>query len=439
MVAGPSRFRKNAVSGGVIAACNILLVFLSYPIYLRYLGVEWYGLWAALSVVITVSQIGDPGIHLAVIRHVAHALGRGEPEEASRFIGASLVLVMVPCAFVIAACNLFSGEILAVLRLNQPFSDTGQRVLPMIGCLSALVLVAEVLKGIVIGMDRMDIANYLFLGARCVQFGISVFFVATGTGVLGLLYGTALGYLLLISLYLVVVFRRSNISIITTFSFSMKQVRKLVGFGSYITASSLVSMLMDPFNKIVLSRYLGLESVVAYEIGLKGVQAVRAVYEGAVKAIMPEISRISGLSFQANSATKLVYRKVVQAIAGTAIPIFILMFVASKPLLQLWLGAEFTQDMTNVLRWFCIGYSINTVSVPSFYALLGLNRSKECFYAALLRSSAHFLAVIVTLIIGLTLSLNLLVGIHTVSMIGSALLTMFMFHRVITSKVAFAD
>ena len=73
-VLGATQLRKNAFSGGAVAAGNILLIAFSYPIYLTYLGAEWYGLWAALSVVIALSQTGNLGIHHAVGRHVLHVV-----------------------------------------------------------------------------------------------------------------------------------------------------------------------------------------------------------------------------------------------------------------------------------------------------------------------------------------------------------------------------
>jgi len=424
---GENQLRKNAISGAILAGGNIGLLLLSYPVYLAYLGPEWYGVWATLSVVVAVGQMGNLGIHHAVARHVANALGRQEPQEATKLIGAALTLVMIPCLLLMVSSFSFPGEISSLLGFEKPFFETTERLLPLIGILSALVLIVEVLKGVLIGMNKMDVGNYFFLGGRCVQFGLSVAFIASGKGIIGLFYGSASGYLLIAIFYTISVSRHLAISNLQDLRFSLRHVKSLAAFGSYMSASSLVSIFMDPFNKVMLSRYVSLETVTAYEIGIKGVQAIRALFEGALKAIMPEISNLTGKGENFMSDVKQIHKKAVQIVAWTAIPMFVAIFAMASPFLKLWFGAKFFPDMSIALRWFTVGYLVNLISVPAFYVLLGLNRAKYCFYAALLRSSMHFLLVMFILLIGFDLSLNLIVGIHTFSMMGSALLVIFMY------------
>ena len=50
---------------------NILILLVSYPIYLKYLGIEFYGLWAILSVVVSFSEFARLEIDIAVIKYVA--------------------------------------------------------------------------------------------------------------------------------------------------------------------------------------------------------------------------------------------------------------------------------------------------------------------------------------------------------------------------------
>ena len=58
-------------SGTVLSAIDILITMASYPIYLKYLDAEMYGLWTIVSVVLTYSQLGQLRIGAALIKYAA--------------------------------------------------------------------------------------------------------------------------------------------------------------------------------------------------------------------------------------------------------------------------------------------------------------------------------------------------------------------------------
>lgn len=432
-----SQLRRNASSGVFVAIGNLVLVLASYPIYLTYLGAEWYGLWATLSIVIVMGQMGNLGVHIAVARHVAEAFGRGDIDDVWKFIGASLILMLPPCLFVIFICVAFKSAITGLLGLDGSFAEVAQTILPWIGGLSALILCVEVLKGIVVGVGQMALANYIFISTRGIQFSVSVAFLFAGQGVVSLLYGAAAAYILMGIGYTLYILLRVERPVSGVRAFSKPHVRTLLGFGAYMASSSLVSILMDPFNKIILARYFGLETVTFYEIGLKGVQMVRTVFEMAVKAIMPRVSELSSRGADAIGAIRKVHNQSVRYVLVVGIPIFVALFVLGDLILKVWIGDQFSGQMTSVLRWYSVGYLVNLMSVPAFYVLVGLNGAKYCFYAAVFRSMVHFLVVSCLLLFGVGVSVNVIVGVHVFAMMGAALLIIMMYLRV-TDRMSIA-
>ncbi len=51
-------------------------------------------------------------------------------------------------------------------------------------------------------------------------------------------------------------------------------------------------MLLSPFNKLMLSRYAGVDSIPVYEIAYTGSMRVRGLAEVGIRALMPEVSRL---------------------------------------------------------------------------------------------------------------------------------------------------
>ena len=68
--------------------------------------------------------------------------------------------------------------------------------------------------------------------------------------------GTGLGALATHILCIVLARRFSNLKVGTSVSsFSLARLRELVSFGTAVLGTSLVAMLFDPLNKMVLARY----------------------------------------------------------------------------------------------------------------------------------------------------------------------------------------
>ena len=415
-----NQLRKNASSGTIVALINIVLLLLSYPIYLNYLGVEWYGLWATLSVVIVMSQMGNLGIHLAVARHIAEACGRKDIEEVWKLAMAAVCLMLFPCFLIIFVCFGFKEEILSMLSLENVYLKSASSIFPFIGLLSALILMVEVLKGVIIGIGKMDAANYIFLASRIVQFGTSVAFLIAQKGVVSLLYGACACYLLMAIAYSAYIYFTLEKIPTSIFHTTVGHVKKLIGFGAYIASANLVSLLMDPLNKILLARYVGLETVTFYEIGLKGVQVIRTVFESAIKAIMPAIGNLSGVGLGIRNTILRIHKKTLRLLCMTAVPAFTSLFIFGDIALRIWIGDNFSEQMVTTLRWFTVGYLFNLMSVPSFYILLGLDQPQHAFYTALLGSLVHFGIIVILLLTGIGVSLLLLVQTYTLAMIGGS-------------------
>ncbi|MBW7942384.1 MAG: hypothetical protein H3C64_08295 [Candidatus Kuenenia stuttgartiensis] len=60
------------ISGSVIHGLNILVVMVSYPIYIKYLGFGLFSVWSLLSVIISFALMGNLGIGRAVVTMIAY-------------------------------------------------------------------------------------------------------------------------------------------------------------------------------------------------------------------------------------------------------------------------------------------------------------------------------------------------------------------------------
>ena len=62
-----TQLNKNLFSGSVVHALNLLIALVSFPIFIKFLGIELFGVWTLLAVIISFAQVGDFGISKAII------------------------------------------------------------------------------------------------------------------------------------------------------------------------------------------------------------------------------------------------------------------------------------------------------------------------------------------------------------------------------------
>ena len=65
----------------------------SYPFYIGRLGYRTYGIWIALSVIISMAQLGNLGMSQALVKRVAENFEKRRFEEIGRFYTSAVVVI----------------------------------------------------------------------------------------------------------------------------------------------------------------------------------------------------------------------------------------------------------------------------------------------------------------------------------------------------------
>jgi len=208
--------------------------------------------------------------------------------------------------------------------------------------------------------------------------------------------------------------------------------QRLLSFGGAVFGSSLIGMLLSPFNKLMLSRYAGVSTIPVYEIAFTGSMQIRALFEVALRALMPEISRIgANMTIQAKNRISQLYRRAMKLILMFGIPIYGVLAIFAPLLLRIWLGGKFTETLPGAFRIMLIGTFFSLLCVPAYYTLMGLGRVHHCFLSQVIQGIVNAGVVgIVILFIGkvsmrsVVLAVMLAMGVTSFYVILQSLRTM---------------
>ncbi len=422
-----SQLRKNIFSGSLAAAGSIIVSVVAYPVYLNFLGAELYGLWAILSVLIYFGSIGNFGIDEALIKYVSEKYQKGAIEDVVRYISTGLNLLIVNGFILCAACSLLGNFFASLLNLEGADIIRFHALFHYVVILSIFILVVNYINAILKGLGRFDQASYIFLVGRFIGLIMAVLFFINGYKIWGIYMGQALSFLSVLILSSFFISKRIGLYY-KPFAHKKEYLVKLLKFGGTMTVSKILSILLEPFIKIVIARYIGLAEVAYFEVANKIVLQIRGLFERGISAIMPEVSRLSATIKNAKVRTFEMMRRVNRLNVLVGSSVFILLLFIGEPLLKLWLSAGYCKVITIAFRIIIVGYLINLLSVPSYYYFMGTGQVRFCFFNHLIQTVLNFILVVVLIFFDI-INFQLLVTVYASSIAISSVVLMIMYHN----------
>ncbi len=374
-----SQLRINVVSGAATTIINTAVLAVGYPVYLHFLGYEKYGVWLVLSTVLGLAQLGNLGIGHAVVKLVAEEYGRNDVEAVQEYITSAVVLLAGTGLVVLSLILLFRSHIIGLFKLSQENADTVHWMLPYVASLSVYAFIAQALNASLSGLGRMDLANYVQTAGRVTAVAVASCLLYVGRGIGSLLVGSLLSYVVVHLASLVLIYRIAPIQTLRVSSFSVQRARRLLHFGTGVLSGSLLSMLLSPFNKLMLARYAGVASIPVYEVAYNGSMQVRALSEAGIRAVMPEASRIGlHMTERVRARIREINRRAVSLILHFGLPSYAVLIVGASPLLRAWFGSKVAEDLPLAFRLGLLNSLLSLACVPAYYLLLGLGRVRHC-------------------------------------------------------------
>ena len=137
--------------------------------------------------------------------------------------------------------------------------------------------------------------------------------------------------------------------------FDAPVLRDLLRFGGWVTVSNLISPLMVYTDRFVLSNLLGANKVAYYTAPSDAVARLGIVPGALAKVIFPMMS--GGQDIRGGNVRRI-YWGLLLVVALMVVPLALL----AGPVLDLWLGAEYREYSTNILRVLLIGFAFNAIA-----------------------------------------------------------------------------
>ena len=269
---GPSRARKifswiaTAALGRAVSALVPLLLI---PVTLSYLGVELYGLWAAVVAATGMVAVADLGIGLGLMTRLAPCRVDANNDMARRYISSAYATVS---AVALTACSLLwtlSGVIPWSTLFNAKGAAAQDARSVVLVCLSAFLV-------------NIPLALVARVQYAYQQVSSSIIWQACGSALsLPLALGAVAAELPQITVIIAIAFSPVLINIantVWTFGWRLRYlapkpsfvelrvIRNLFGIGGLFFMVTLVMALADNADPLIIAHVLGLSAVTTYAV-----------------------------------------------------------------------------------------------------------------------------------------------------------------------------
>jgi O-antigen/teichoic acid export membrane protein len=343
-----TRYKKNILANFGGGAWTGLMGIVFVPLYIRFMGMEAYGLVGFFVTLQAVFGILDMGLKNTLNRELARLDGVSGSAQIARDTVRTLELpywgVAVLIGLIIIALSPFADQWVNAETLSPA---TVRYSIAIIGVVIALRWPLSFYSGGLQGLQRQVLLNVINGVAATVR-GLGAVLV------LWLVAPTAIAFFIF----------QAVVSFVHTFTvafatwhhlpraparpaFSREIVRNVWKFAAGVSGTTILAIILTQMDKIVLSRMLSLETFGYYTLASVVALSLFRLIHPVFTATYPRLSKL----WSAGAFVELerVYHRACRLVAITAFPAAIILCVFAREVVLLWTQSTEISDRTQLI------------------------------------------------------------------------------------------
>ncbi len=367
-----TQLRLNILSGSFSTVLGFIVSAVKFPLYIHFLGYEHYGVWLLLSTILAFAQMGLLGTDTALVKLVAEEYAQENHKAIQEYFMTASCMLLVIGGVLLGTSILFKSQIILFMGLEGENSQLASNILIYMVFFSTGVLAYQIINSILAGIGRFDLANYSQTALQFIPLPISVPLFLLGQGVLSVLIANVVAYLLVYYYNFTKVNETVTLNLFNITSCSLKRFKKMITFGSKVFAGFMLTLIIQPIVKIVITKSIGVEGVPVFELAYRVSMQMRSFFQVAFRALMPEFSTLSSCQSQHNTARlKKIISKSYRLLFVGATPLYILVYILAEIIFKLWLRQSYIPTIPIVFRALLFTSFVSLIGVIPYYLNLG--------------------------------------------------------------------
>lgn len=333
----------------------MLAAVVAMPLLLRQMGAERIGLLSLVWVLIGYFGLFDLGIGRALTKLVAEHRD-SDPVALRHLVSTGLWFatgVGLCGAVLIAATSFLADDWIAKQPTHLQLEITHS--LLWVAAAIPFVVLTAVVRGALEGMQRFRLLAAIRAPSGAALFlapCLATWYVPT--------LDAAVASMVLVRILTLIAHIPPMATLVHRSPIQMPWLRRLIGFGGWLTISGVVGPILVYLDRFVLSQHVDLSTLPYYTVPFEAVSRLVVIPSAINAALLPLLSRLRGAEGQQAAST--VGSQAGYMMFAVVLPVVILGAWTAPWWLTWWMGADFAIQATTPTRWLLIGFGLNAMA-----------------------------------------------------------------------------
>ena len=364
---------KNAVYNFSAYAINVIVAFISIPIFAIYLGDVNYGLYFLFIGLIGYYSIFDFGFSQAVTKFVSEYSSNENNKEINSILTSSFV-VNFSIGFIVCCVVLLSNDsILNLLNVPTKSYQIANTSLKITGITFLLSAIYSVFISAFQGLLRYDLTSKLNIFFSIFSNTAAIIILVLGFSLIEVM----LNYLIFILICIVISCHLLK-KILPSFVFTRNNLiptsKRLFNFSFFVFANKLSNLINTNFLQFFLSSFYSPAVVPYFMVPMKLVNLIQGAIANLSNVIFPYSSSLSAKYL--SDSIKNLFIKSTKIIFTFSFPLYLYLCIYSYEILSIWMGTDFAIKSQVVLIFLTLAYFLSSITIAPTNILYGMGHSK---------------------------------------------------------------
>lgn len=353
--------KRNFSVGLLGSIWSALLGLAVVPLYLKYLGIESYGLIGIFATTQALLQLLDLGLSPTINREVARCSASGNMYEARNLLHTLAVLYWAMAAVIALSITLLSpllaGHWLQSKQLSQ---DTVAHALIFMGLVVASRWPVGLYMGALMGMQRVALSSIIGVAAGTISSlgAVAMLAFVSPTIEAFFIWQACIGAMFAITMRWIAwrIVGKNKVSR----GFAFEDLKRIWRFSAGMSGVAITGVILMQLDKIMLSRLLSLEDFGRYMLAGVVANGLYILLTPLFNAIYPRMTALVAAG-ETEKLTDL-YKSGTRLFLAVLFPLAIIAATFSDDLLYVWTrNQQLAQSSSLVVALFLIGTALNGV------------------------------------------------------------------------------
>ncbi|HEX8811527.1 MAG TPA: oligosaccharide flippase family protein [Terracidiphilus sp.] len=345
-----------------------LSMLVAAPFLVHKLGLSQYGIWMLVTTILGSVGVLSTGFGDATVKYVSAYRGQNNPAGIERTIRATLTInaclgtlfgFLVWVAAPYAVDHLF--------KIEPAFQIASLQAIRISAVILAIRSVESVFVSTLRAFERYGPPVKLNVFLRTIVVISAVVLAAMGRGVVAIMVATLFWSALIVVLQAVAA-RRVAGSLNPFPTFEKAALAEVFSFGCYSWLQSLAGVAFTYADRFLVAALLGTAPLAIYVLCVQATQPIHGLAAAAFNFVFPHLS--SRHEAGEVDGPRRVFRLALLSSIGLSLVLAAPLIFFGKPILTLWMGAQFAQQAYVVLALLAVAHMILAINIVPHYALL---------------------------------------------------------------------